>query len=344
MSSRVLVVRADSLGDVVLSGPAVRAVAASGRPVTMLCSPAGAPAAERLPGVDDVVVATLPWISPTPEPVTRDALTALVELSAGIGAHEGIILTSSHQSPLPAAVVLRLAGVPRVGGISLDYPGSLLDVALRDDDDRHEVSRALALVEAMGYRLPAGDNGPLYLERPDGPRERFGAEPFVVVHPGASVPARTWAPHRWARLVAQLGTNGVRTLVTGGHGERALTASVASAHPMAEDWGAALDLGDLLDLLAAADVVVAGNTGPAHLAAAVGTPVVSIFPPTVPASRWRPWGVPHTLLGDQDVECAGCRARQCPRRQQVCLDRIGASAALDAVLDLRATAVTGAAV
>ena len=66
-------------------------------------------------------------------------------------------------------------------------------------------------------------------------------------------------------------------------------------------------------------VVVVGNTGPAHLAAAVGTPVVSLFAPTVPAVRWRPWAVPQVLLGDQAIACAGCRARTCPYPGQPCL-------------------------
>ena len=72
-------------------------------------------------------------------------------------------------------------------------------------------------------------------------------------------------------------------------------------------------------MLAAAGAVVVGNTGPAHLAAAVGTPVVSLFAPTVPAVRWRPWRVPHELLF-VDVECAGCRARVCPIEGHPCLD------------------------
>ncbi|HEV2818943.1 MAG TPA: glycosyltransferase family 9 protein, partial [Solirubrobacteraceae bacterium] len=71
-------------------------------------------------------------------------------------------------------------------------------------------------------------------------------------------------------------------------------------------------------VLAGADVVVVGNTGPAHLAAAVGTPVVSLFAPTVPAVRWRPWGVAHELL-HVDVPCAGCRARKCPVPGHPCL-------------------------
>jgi ADP-heptose:LPS heptosyltransferase len=68
--------------------------------------------------------------------------------------------------------------------------------------------------------------------------------------------------------------------------------------------------------------VVTGNTGPAHLAAAVGTPVVSLFAPTVPACRWRPWGVRHVLLGDQDIACAGCRATRCPLPGHPCLGSV----------------------
>ena len=59
----------------------------------------------------------------------------------------------------------------------------------------------------------------------------------------------------------------------------------------------------LAEVLAGADAVVVGNTGPAHLAAAVGTPVVSLFAPVVPAARWRPWGVPQVLLGNQEAPC-----------------------------------------
>ncbi len=58
-------------------------------------------------------------------------------------------------------------------------------------------------------------------------------------------------------------------------------------------------------MLRGAEAVVVGNTGPAHLAAAVGTPVVSLFAPVVPAARWHPWGVPHVLLGDQEAACRG---------------------------------------
>jgi ADP-heptose:LPS heptosyltransferase len=76
---------------------------------------------------------------------------------------------------------------------------------------------------------------------------------------------------------------------------------------------------------------VAGNTGPAHLAAAVGTPIVSLFAPTVPARRWRPWGVPLVLLGRQDAPCAGSRAKVCAVPGHPCLSEVSPREVLDAV-------------
>jgi ADP-heptose:LPS heptosyltransferase len=67
---------------------------------------------------------------------------------------------------------------------------------------------------------------------------------------------------------------------------------------------------------------VAANTGPAHLAAAVGTPVVSLFAPVVPAVRWAPYGVRHVLLGDQHAACRGTRARECPIAGHPCLSSV----------------------
>ena len=73
-----------------------------------------------------------------------------------------------------------------------------------------------------------------------------------------------------------------------------------------------------------------GTTGPAPLAAAVGTPVVSLFAPTVPPVRWRPWRVPHELL-HVDVPCAGCRARACPVPGHPCLGGVAVADVVAAV-------------
>jgi ADP-heptose:LPS heptosyltransferase len=313
MSRHVLVARLDNEGDVLLAGPAIRAVAAGAARVTLLCGPRGTQAAALLPGVDDVIVRRAEWIDPHPEPVERTSIDAFVDDLAARGFDEAIVLGSFHQSPLPLALLLRMAAVPRIAATSVDYPGSLLDVRHRISDDVHEVERSLSLVGTLGYALPGGDDGALRVRRPGGAPAGDG---YVVVHPGASVPARAWAPERNAALVRMLAALGRRVVVTGGPGERDLTARVADADGV--DLGGATDFAGLADVLANADCVVVGNTGPAHLAAAVGTPVVSLFAPTVPPVRWRPWRVAHELLF-VDVPCAGCRARECPVPGHPCL-------------------------
>jgi ADP-heptose:LPS heptosyltransferase len=181
------------------------------------------------------------------------------------------------------------------------------------------------VVAALGLRLPPGDDGRLRVRRSQ-PAAQPG--PYVVVHPGASVPARAWSPARNAALVEALAAEGRRVLVTGAPGETELTRLVAGEQ--GTDLGGATSFGELAELLAGADCVVVGNTGPAHLAAAVGTPVVSLFAPTVPAARWRPWGVAHELL-HVDVPCAGCRARTCPVPGHPCLEGVDVADVVAAV-------------
>ena len=338
MTRHVLVARQDSMGDVLLAGPAVRAVAAGAGRVTLLCGPRGRGAAELLPGVDEVVVAHAGWIDAEPRAVTRGPVNELVDRLVDLEIDQALVLTSFHQSPLPLALVLRMAGVATIAAVSVDYPGSLLDVRHRVDEDIHEVERGLSLAATLGYRLPEGDEGGL--------RVRLGGSssapelegPYVVVHPGASVPARAWAPERHAELVDALVAGGRRVVVTGDGSERALTSRVAGGAPMDRvvDLGGRVDLGGLAEVLSRAEVVVVGNTGPAHLAAAVGTPVVSLFSPVVPAVRWRPWGVAHELLGDQEAACAGSRARVCPVAGHPCLDGVPVAEVVAAVERLAA--------
>ena len=318
-----LVARLDSAGDVLLQGPAVRALAAGSSRLTLLCGPRGRAAAELLPDVDKVVEFRAEWIDPNPGPVSRPAVEELLARVERLSPDLAVVLTSFHQSALPLALLLRLAGVPRIGAISEDYPGSLLDVRHRVDEDLHEVERSLSLAEAMGFPLPPGDDGRLRIvRRASLPPAAAAQRPYVVVHPGASVPSRAWSPERHRQLVELLAARGRRVVVTGAADEVELTGRVAGGLSGVLDLGGRTPWPALAEVLAAAEAVVVGNTGPAHLAAAVGTPVVSLFSPVVPAWRWRPWSVPHLLLGRQDAPCAGTRARLCPVAGHPCLEAV----------------------
>ncbi|MFC9068082.1 glycosyltransferase family 9 protein [Streptomyces harbinensis] len=334
-----LVVRLDSAGDVLLAGPAVRAVAAGSRSVTMLCGPLGEAAGRLLPGVDRVEVFDAPWVrlaAPATDPAEVAHLVRRIERG---GYDRALILASQHQSPLPAALLLKLAGIPWIGADSEHYPGSLLQLRHHRAAHRHEATAALELAEAAGFRLPDGDRGELRVRTPPDTSALTGEEPYLVLHPGAAVPARTWSADRAARAVAVLAAAGHRVVVTGSPQEADLTRHVAGRHAL--DLGGRTHMGELAGVLSRARLTIAGNTGPAHLAAAVRTPVISLFAPVVSPERWLPYRVPHLLLGRQDSACAGSRARECPVDGHPCLDSITDEEVLAAVERLTVSAAPG---
>lgn len=337
---RVLVARPDSAGDVLVTGPAIRAVAAGADRVVMLCGPRGRGAAELLPGVDELIEWRLPWIDPEPTPVDRPQVDRLVARLADVGADEAVLFTSFHQSPLPMALVMRMAGVGRISAISDDYPGSLLDVRHRVPLGIPEPERALSLATAAGFPLPDGDDGGLHLRAEclnQAPLVDAITEPgYVVVHPGSSVAARACPPRQCGQIVEALVAAGHRVVVTGGRGERELSSAVAGRSGI--DLGGQTSLIGLAAIIAQAGCLVVGNTGPAHLAAAVGTPVVSLFAPTVPFGQWGPYRVPWVRLGDPAAPCRHTRATICPVPGHPCLSHIEPDSVVDAVRLLGAAA------
>lgn len=327
MTRRVLIVRLDSAGDVLLAGPAIRAVARSGADVTLLCSTVGQAAARLLPGVRDRIVFDAPWVHGAPPPARWGPLTRLLWRIRRGRFDEAIILTSSFQNSIASALLLRLAGLRRITGVSDDYPGSLLDTRVRVPDEVHEVQRNLAIVRAAGYE--GSDDLRLIDDLPCSPRPD---RPYVVVHPGADASSRAIPGGLAGGCVTELAQAGHLPVVTGSASEADLTARVAGTDGI--DLGGRTDLGELAHLLAGAQAVVVGNTGPAHLAASVGTAVVSLFPPVVPWVKWAPYGVPVVRLGDQDAACAGTRARECPVPGHPCLSGVGPRDVVTAVRGL----------
>ncbi|MGW0817889.1 glycosyltransferase family 9 protein [Streptomyces viridiviolaceus] len=278
---KALVARPGGLGGVLLAGPAVRAVATRATRVTMLCDARGAPAARLLPHVDDVVV----WDTPPAQDTDTDGvLRRLREESYDVA----LVLPARRQSPVPAARLLRTARVPRIGA-DTDSADGLLDVHHRPAG-RHEAESALDAAAAMGFGLRTGDDGRLRVRPVPDTAGLTGNGPYVVVHPGAGHPDRTWAAEPCAETVALLCDAGHRVVVTGGQDETALSRQAAG--DTAVDLGGRTTPRSLAGVLRSADVLVTGSTGPAHLAAAVGTPVVALGPAA-------PYRVPTVLLGDR---------------------------------------------
>ena len=122
MSGRILAVRLDNDGDVLLTGPAVRALAAGGDEVDLLVAPAGRAAAALLPLVNDILVFDPPWSDSTPAAGDPPRSTALVALLRRRSYDQAVVFTSFHQSPLPMALLCRLAGDPARRGEQRGLP------------------------------------------------------------------------------------------------------------------------------------------------------------------------------------------------------------------------------
>lgn len=349
---RILAVRLDNLGDVLVTTPAIHALktALPAAEVTLLAGPVGAQAGRLNPDVADVVVYEAPWVDPwqrLPQDSRREEAMLAVLRAGRFDA--AAIFTSFRQSPLPAAYLCYLADIPLRLAASIDAPGSLLTTRHRHPNrPMHEVERGLDLVRAVGIPPAATD---LVLRPPAATRRRMaawlataGAEgrgrtgPRVVVHPGCSMPARTAPPEQFAEIVAGLVARMDATVVlTGAAGERALVEQVAALVP-AEHRAAVVPAAgrfafdELCALIAAADLVVTNNTGPMHVAAAVKTPVIALFALTNPPEQWGPWRVPHRLLF-HDVPCRLCYSRVCPY-DQACLRRVSSAEVLAAATEL----------
>jgi ADP-heptose:LPS heptosyltransferase len=334
MTRRVLVVRLDSMGDVLICGPAVRAVAAQAS-VTMLVGPQGAAAAHLLPGVSEVLVWNCPWIVADPPPVGRQELADLAGRIAAGKFDEAIVLTSFHQSALPTALLLRLAGLRQISACSTDYPGSLLDLRIAEPAELPEPIRMGRIAAAAGYPPPVEDDGLLGVRLPANLELPALPDRYVVVHAGAAAPSRTCSESTWAGIVECLAAAGWQLVLTGSGAELRTAAMLTGIAPLQTlNLAGQLEVPQLAGVLSRAAAVVVGNTGPAHLAAAVRVPIVSLFAPVVSAAHWAPFTDRLALLGDQQAPCHGSRARVCPVAGHPCLDLITGADVLSALAEL----------
>ncbi len=324
---RLLCVRLDSIGDVLMSTPAMRAFRETlGCHVTLLTSAAGAATAPFVREVDDVIEFAAPWMKAARDGATADF--ALIERLRERRFDAAVIFTVYSQSPLPAAYLCTLAGIPLRLAHCRENPYRLLSDWVPDPEPqklvRHEVKRQLDLAGAVGCGTA---NWRLSFDVPPASRAKVAREigsagrPLVVVHPGASAPSRRYPPESFARAIDLLiDETGCEALFTGDAWEEELVRTVREAmcRPSRSLVGR-LGLGELGALIDEADLLVSNNTGPAHVAAALGTPVVDLYALTNP--QHTPWQVASRVL-NHDVPCRNCYKSICPAGHHDCLRRV----------------------
>ena len=329
---RVLVVRADNIGDVVMLGPALRAlrVTAPAARFTLLASPAGSQAAPLLsPWLDDVLTRRVLWQDvhgALPHDPAREL--ELVEEVTRRSFDAAFFFTSFSQSPHPPAYVCYLAGVPIRVGQAKEHGGALLTHSVRPPPiELHQAERNAHLLEGVGIRVP---DGALELAVPPdaaasapGLLARLGLDPaarFTLLLPGASADARRYEPARFGVVARELAARSqVPVVVAGSERERELVRTVlAEAGPGVFPLVGETSVSELAALTQRAALVLANNSLGLHLADAFRRPLVVLYSGTDLEEQWRPRSSPARLLR-RDTWCTPCYEFTSPHGKQ-CLD------------------------
>ena len=327
---RLLVMRLDNIGDVVMTGPVLRALKENlpRASITLMASPGGKEAAPLLPWVDEVFAWRVLWqdlgrlsFDPAREWELIGALRR--------GSYDAaIILTSFKQTPHPAGYACYLAGIPLRIGESKEWGGGVLtDEAPSAPDEVHQVERNLHLIEHAGFGV---EDRSLSLHVPEEARGTVAQllqargvapdAPYVLLNPWASAQARTYPTHRFAfaaRLLSE--ETGWPVVVSGTEADRSRSGELLDAlGDRGVDLVGATVLSELAALVEGARLVLTNNTSTMHLLDALRTPGVVLFSGTELEEQWRPRDAPHRLLR-RETWCSPCYAFACPYNLE-CLD------------------------
>ncbi len=357
-AKRILCVRLDNMGDVLMTTPAMQALKDSdpSRHLTLLTSSGAGALASHLPMIDTLLTWDAPWVkgNGTGNRTASSVLPWAQRLQAA-RFDAAVIFTVYSQNPLPAALLCTMAGIPLRLAHCRENPYELLSDWVPETEPqtqvRHETQRQLDLVATVGampadtrlrFRVQPHDRRAVQrlLQRWQGEGERESAVPTrcVVMHPGATAETRRWPAPRFAEVARTLAEeDGALVLLTGGVSEQALVDSVRSAadHPRVIGIAGELTLGQMGALIEHADLLISNNSGPVHLSAALGTPVVDLYALTNP--QHTPWQVPHRTLY-ADVPCRYCYKSVCPQQHHRCLNDVDVTQVVAAARELLAGA------
>lgn len=356
MPTRILIVRLSALGDIVHAVPVLSALRRHdpAAEIDWLVEEAYAPVLSLVPGLDRRVIVRA-------APSTRDSVLptggAPTWSQAGPRAQRAVVfhggvgylkamaylrrqrydIALDLQGLIKSAVWARVSGARRVVGFArahLREPHAawLYTETVTPPDTPHVIRKNLAVAAHLGatvvpFDLPV-DPGP----RPDLRRrieEAIGPARYAVLNPGAAWPNKRWPPERFGALAeALLHRHGLVSFVTWGPAERALAEGIVHASGGAAHLAPPTDIADLAALMRGAALVVAGDTGPLHIAAAMGAPIVGLYGPTWP-ERNGPWDPADEVIS-RAGQCQCHHKRQCqigaPCIEDITLDEVVAAA------------------
>ena len=351
--ARVLYLKPDHLGDILLATPVLAALRAR-QPqahITAMVGPWSAGMLARNPDIDTILTCLFPGFerqAPAGGRLMRRLRPYVLLIHYGMLLRRGnydVALIGRDDHWWGAALAL-LAGIPLRIGFAVPECRPFLSVALPWNAHDHVTAQGLALVQALpGPPLPA------YIPARFTPapadhawaeswlRENtLAAERLVIIHPGTAGPDKLWFPERWAAVADELVRAGAQLVLTGGPGEEALVAAVAAAmHTPAIQLAGRTSVGQLAALLGRASLVLGVDSGPLHIAAAQAIPSIHLYGPG-DAGRFGPWGDPaqHRVIR-AELWCSPCGVfSACPRglAQPECMQQIATEQVLAAARQL----------
>ncbi|MDP3787057.1 MAG: lipopolysaccharide heptosyltransferase II [Candidatus Omnitrophota bacterium] len=324
---RILLIRTDRIGDVLLSTPAIKAVrdAYPNAHIAMMVRPYAGDIVDGNPYLDEVILYD--------KDGEHKSIFATLKFAAGLRKKRfdlAIILHPTNRSN----IIPFLAGIPeRVG---YDKKGGVfLTKRLKDVKhlgEKHEIDYNLDVLRAVG--IEAKDRALYMPVKAEDERiiDRFfllndldKKDTIIAIHPGASCPSKRWPAYRFGRVADELiDRHKVKIVIIGGPADIKTVKEAESGmlhRPivLSEDHS----LGEVAAILKRCKMFISNDSGPVHIAVAVGTPVISIFgrlDPGLSPARWRPVG-PNDIVIHKDVGCKYCKAHACEINFK-CLDAI----------------------
>jgi heptosyltransferase I len=337
---RILIVRLGALGDIVHAIPvaaALRRAFPSAR-IDWLVSGKHREILDLVPVIDrrlvisDRLSASQSRAGSDDPPASTEGAASLIGAIRQLRkAHYDVAV--DLQGLIKSALLARAAGAPRVVGFSASYARERFARPFYTDvydpgrggiydprETRHVVEINLSLLTAIGII-----SGPpeFPIESVDSPAARLVSDRtggrFALLNPGAAWPNKRWPPSRFASLAIGLRErHGLTSVVLWGPGEEALAQDVVAGAGGAAMLSPPTTIRDLVALARGAALMVSGDTGPTHIASAVGTPIVGIYGPTRPV-RNGPLS-PHDVTVSRDAVCQCHHLRQCVRDRMCLLD------------------------
>jgi len=322
--SSILLIRPDHLGDLLFTTPALRALREAFPQVRITClvGPWAEAVVTGNPNIDEFMLCPFPGFTRQPKKSVIEPYVVLGRYARLLREKEfdlAVVLRSDHWW---GALLAYLARIPHRVGYDIAEVKPFLTDAIPYVPGRHEVEQNLALVEAVSGQgeHPTITPSARPLEFPLNTQDREfaarylaeqgvgGDDLLVCIHPGAGAPVKLWRDEEWARVAdALIEKYGAKVILTGSASEAPLVQAIAeqmASQPIVA--AGQTTLGQLTALMARCRLVLGVDSGPLHLAVAVGTPTVHLYGP-VDSRTFGPWGDParHIVL-TSDMDCIPC--------------------------------------